>query len=75
PPHPTTELAAQVSDLLQRWNQKRPTKPTITAHPINTPDIPLPSTRHIVRPHTRLTITWRPKPQRSADPATTRTRT
>ncbi|MGH3854548.1 MAG: methyltransferase domain-containing protein [Pseudonocardiaceae bacterium] len=58
----STELAAQLSDLLQRWNQKQPTQPTITAHPIDTPDIPLPSAHHIVRPHTRLTITWPPNP-------------
>ncbi|MGQ0717293.1 MAG: methyltransferase, FxLD system [Pseudonocardiales bacterium] len=56
------ELAAQVSDLLQRWNQKRPTQPTITAHPTDTPHIPLPSAHHIVRLHTRLTVTWRPEP-------------
>ncbi|MGH3808096.1 MAG: methyltransferase, FxLD system [Pseudonocardiaceae bacterium] len=71
----STQLATQVSDLLQRWNQKRPTQPTITAHPIDTPDIPLPSAHHILRPHTRLTITWRARTQRSVNTATTGTTT
>jgi protein-L-isoaspartate(D-aspartate) O-methyltransferase len=51
-------LAAQVSDLLHRWNQTRPTQPTITAHRSDTPDNPLSSAHHIARPHTRITITW-----------------
>ncbi len=54
----STKLAAQVSDRLYRWNQKRPTQPIITAHPIDTPDDQLPSANHLVRPHTRVTITW-----------------
>lgn len=54
----STKLAAQVSDLLHRWNQKRPTQLIITAHPNDTPDDQRLSARHLVRPHTRVTITW-----------------
>jgi protein-L-isoaspartate(D-aspartate) O-methyltransferase len=54
----STKLTAQLSHLLHHWNQKRPTQPIITAHPNDTPDDQLPSASHLVRPHTRVTITW-----------------
>lgn len=54
----SAKLAAQVSDLLHRWNQKRPTQPIITAQPVDTLDDQRSSASHLVRPHTRVTIAW-----------------
>lgn len=54
----SAKLAAQTSDLLHRWDQKRPSQPTITARPAGSPHAQTPSATHIDRPHTHLAITW-----------------
>ncbi|MBA2310626.1 MAG: methyltransferase, FxLD system, partial [Pseudonocardiales bacterium] len=52
------KLTAQADDLLHRWHRERPTQPTITAHPAETPHDQAASPAHIERPHTDLTIAW-----------------
>ncbi len=51
-------LAAQVGELLHRWDRERPSQPTIRAQHIDTHDGQISSPSHIVRPHTHVTITW-----------------
>ncbi|WP_411146305.1 methyltransferase, FxLD system [Streptomyces sp. x-80] len=55
---PDSLLADHVHELLNRWNQQRPTQPTITAHPAATADDQLAPGARVARPNTRLTISW-----------------
>ncbi|MFC7220699.1 hypothetical protein ACFQLX_21425 [Streptomyces polyrhachis] len=52
------KLLTQANDLLHRWNQQRPTQPTITAYPAAAHDDHLEAGARITRPDTQLTITW-----------------
>jgi len=54
----SAKLAAHTTDLINQWDQQRPSQPTITAHRAEGPT-DLSSTRvRIVRPHTLITIAW-----------------
>ncbi|MGH3928261.1 MAG: hypothetical protein ACRDTT_36275, partial [Pseudonocardiaceae bacterium] len=54
----SAKLATHTSDLLNQWDQQRPSQPTITAHRVGSPsDLSSTGTR-IGRPHTLITIAW-----------------
>ncbi|MBV9143817.1 MAG: methyltransferase, FxLD system [Pseudonocardiales bacterium] len=54
----SAKLAAHATDLLNQWDQQRPSQPTITAHRAEGPADLNSTGKRIVRPHTLITIAW-----------------
>jgi protein-L-isoaspartate(D-aspartate) O-methyltransferase len=52
------KITAQALEHLHRWDAARPTQPTITDHPVTTPDDQLSPGHRIDKPNSRLTIQW-----------------
>jgi protein-L-isoaspartate(D-aspartate) O-methyltransferase len=54
----SAKLAAHTTDLLNQWDQQRPSQPTITAHRAEGRTDSVSTGARIVRPHTLITISW-----------------